>query len=357
MLKLQFKSSAFRGRAGNAYGYGRVYRALLKYFESHPNEVRLVERRQDADIQVCWCQPFREWESIPYFKLDRHPVQVLYTTWEETRLPQGWVAEMNEMKAVFTTSRFCEKIFGDNGVAVPIYHVPHAVDIEHFPFMQRDWRGSRSAWWPDMRFVFLWQAMHPKDRRNREAAQAAFYDLKLQDAWFLQKWYPLVSGEVPPLQNLKTAETFMGCFMKDKVYRQMLGLCHCFVSPTRGEGFGLMPLEAASTGMPSLVTNWSGVTDYLDDAHFRPLKYRLSAPGQSYVTTSPDNDIEIDGPSQDALVDYDDLKAAMLWVYENREAAAEMGRKASAYVQQNWTWEKAVEKFLAACHEVLNTKL
>lgn len=353
MFKLQFKSPAFRGRAGNAYGYGRVYRSLLKYFESRPDRVRLVERKNDADIQVCWAQPFREWESIPYFKLDRHPVQVIYTTWEETRLPQGWVEELNKVKAVFTTSRFCLQMVQDNGVGVPLYRVPHAVEVEQFPFMPRDWSGSRSVWWPDKKFVFLWQAMHPKDRRNRELAQAAFYDLKLDDAWFLQKWYPLVSAEVPPLRNDRTHETFMGNFMPDKLYRQMLGLCHCFVSPTRGEGFGLMPLEAASTGMVSLATNWSGTTDYLDDAHFRPLKYSLSKPGESYVMSSPDNDVRVDGLSQDALVDYEDLKSAMLWVYENREVAAEMGKKASDYVRENWTWDKAGEQFLDACLKVI----
>lgn len=47
-----------------------------------------------------------------------------------------------------------------------------------------------------------------------------------------------------------------------------------FVSLTRGEGFGLPILEAASQGLPIIATNWSGHLDFLKD-QFMPVDYKL----------------------------------------------------------------------------------
>ena len=42
------------------------------------------------------------------------------------------------------------------------------------------------------------------------------------------------------------------------LYRQS----HCFVLPTRAEGFGMPILEAMATGLPVIVTNYSGHLDF-----------------------------------------------------------------------------------------------
>ena len=49
----------------------------------------------------------------------------------------------------------------------------------------------------------------------------------------------------------------------------------CFVSLTRGEGFGLPLLEAAASGLPIIATEWSGHLDFLNHGKFIPIRYRL----------------------------------------------------------------------------------
>ncbi len=39
----------------------------------------------------------------------------------------------------------------------------------------------------------------------------------------------------------------------------------CFVLPSRGEGFGLTPLEAAGCGLPVIASNSSGLSDFIND--------------------------------------------------------------------------------------------
>src|SRR5436305_1613425 len=52
-----------------------------------------------------------------------------------------------------------------------------------------------------------------------------------------------------------------------------------FVMPSRGEGFGLCGLEAMSTGLALIATNWSGPAEYLEANDTFPLHYRLRDAG------------------------------------------------------------------------------
>ena len=49
----------------------------------------------------------------------------------------------------------------------------------------------------------------------------------------------------------------------------------CFVSLTRGEGFGLPLLESAASGIPIIATNWSGHLDFLKLGKFIPIQYEM----------------------------------------------------------------------------------
>ena len=50
---------------------------------------------------------------------------------------------------------------------------------------------------------------------------------------------------------------------------------NCFVSATRGEGYGLPLIDAAASGMPVIATNWSGHLDFLGD-FFTKIDYELT---------------------------------------------------------------------------------
>ena len=49
----------------------------------------------------------------------------------------------------------------------------------------------------------------------------------------------------------------------------------CLVSLTRGEGYGLPILEAAASGLPTIVTGWSGHMDFLRNGKFIAVDYSL----------------------------------------------------------------------------------
>lgn len=349
-IKVHLKSPASIGTTKEAFSYGRVYYELLPELRCR-DDIVIVGSAKEADMQVCWCQPYCEWEYAPWYRRE-HPVQIIYTTFECTRLPVGWVEEMNEMAAVFTTSRFCFETFVDNGVEVPIHVVPHGVNTEKFGYIERDWKNGR--------FFFIWQGVHPADRKGEPLVKKAFRELDLPDAWLIEKWHPLFS-RAWHFESKRQRLIQYGLVLKPEEYRKLLAMCHVSLNPTRGEGFGMLPLEAAATGMATAITEWSGCLDYLDERRdgnpetmcFWPLKYELCKPGESYFSTSTSIELRDNAKAQDALPDYEDLKRAMLYFYHNRELAMETGRRASKYVRENWGWERAADAFVKACAKVL----
>lgn len=333
----------FNKKLRDFYGFGKVFYALTEALSKRP-EIDLLDSADNADIQVCLCLPDVKWEHFSWWGRKRHRRQAIYSVWETTQLPYGWADAMNTGVAAMTASTWCAEIFRDCGVTVPIHVVPHGVDAEKFPYLERDWNGRR--------FYFLWQGMHPYDRKGLKYVRQAFSELNLEDAWLIEKWYPMVSKEWGPAVYKSQRRIEMGQFLEREQYLDLLRQCHVSVNPFRGEGFGLMPLETAATGMMTIATNWSGPADYLRSDCFWPLKYELSEPQQDYISTSLHVDF-ITAPAQDAVPDMDDLKAAMLWAYNNREAAMERGRLARKYVAKEWTWDKAADRFIDVCDRIM----
>ena len=105
----------------------------------------------------------------------------------------------------------------------------------------------------------------------------------------------------------------------------------CFVFPSHAEGSGLPPREAMATGLPTILTNWSGLTEVCD-----PL---LNYPLTPIAIDHPD----VRGneqPGYMSRIDVRELMYFMRHVYENREEAEAKGIKASKYIHKEWNWEK-----------------
>ena len=128
--------------------------------------------------------------------------------------------------------------------------------------------------------------------------------------------------------------------------RDIFGLtnaCDVYLSLHRGEGFGITLAEAMAMGKPVVCTNWSSTTEFCKTDCAIPIPYRM-------VPVPPD---QVDHPyyqqvKEWAEPDIDAAAAALKQLYANPTLRAELGRKASASITEQFsveTFKQTVDAF------------
>jgi glycosyltransferase involved in cell wall biosynthesis/SAM-dependent methyltransferase len=115
-------------------------------------------------------------------------------------------------------------------------------------------------------------------------------------------------------------------------------LCDCYVSLHRSEGFGLTIAEAMAFGKPAIATGYGGNLAFMDDDSGYLVPYRLTSL-EERVGPYPAGTIWADP-------DLDEAAKLMRRVFENREEAAEHGRRGREAVTEKQSLDQA-STFLA----------
>jgi glycosyltransferase involved in cell wall biosynthesis len=113
----------------------------------------------------------------------------------------------------------------------------------------------------------------------------------------------------------------------------MVASCDCYISLHRAEGFGLTMAEAMYLGKPVIATGYSGNLDFMTDDNSFLVDYRLVPIGSKappYPAEGEWADPDVDHASQ-----------LMREVFDQRERAAERGRRAAADIRQTHSAEAA----------------
>jgi hypothetical protein len=109
---------------------------------------------------------------------------------------------------------------------------------------------------------------------------------------------------------------------------------HCYLQPSRGEGFGLQPLQAIAQGIPTILTAAHGHESF---AH---LGYGLKSKLVPAAYFSHGHAGEWWEP------DFDQLCELMEYVYLNYSEAEAWAEVNAKEVAANWTWSNTTDRFL-----------
>lgn len=244
-----------------------------------------------------------------------------YSMYEGTGLPDGWARHvMDKAERVIVPAAWLVDVFREHGVTHPIDVVPGGIDPEEFPVV------PPPKW--DRPYTFL--ALGDRgSRKGMDTVWQAFYAAfgKRPDVRLIVKSR---AGGLTYV-DMTNSDRRVSIWRSDvdsmaDVYAQV----DCFVFPTKGEGYGLPPREAAAMGVPVICTQWSGVDDC--DQWAIPIKdYKMV-------------ESALDGGGQWALPSVEETAMHMQWCFDHREEARQIGLKGAAWLRANATWQHAACK-------------
>lgn len=256
--------------------------------------------------------------------------KVGFSMFEFTKIPRSWVPGANSVPLNAVPSAWCKEIWQAGGVTQPVEVIQLGVDTELFAEVER--RPDPDVW----TFVMSGTMSERKSPWLAwEAFQIAFPKKTRKDVRLVMKspsWLPLPT-DIPDERIWTINETWP----KDRMV-QLMQDSHCFVYPTRSEGFGLSPCEAMSTGMPVICTNSTSCTEFMREDH----AYPLNITGWEQVPSHWGDIGSFSSPSKEHLIEL------MLYVDSHREEALAKGHKAAAFIRQNLTWKHTAERLIAA---------
>ena len=246
------------------------------------------------------------------------PYRILYTMFESTKIPDDWRPYLDAADKIIVPSKWCQKVFLEAGVKTEV--VPLGYNEKVFTYKPRTNRQ--------------------KNRENFTFVHYNAFNLRKGFLEVFKAFCKEFSKDEPVRMIFKTTLEHIPLPITKSEYPNIeIIRSDCFVFPSRGEGFGLTPLEAMATGIPAIVPNAHGITEYFDPEYMYEVKVKEMCP--AIYSRYKNQDV-----GKMYVSDVDDLAKKMRYIYEHQDEAIEKGKLAAEYVK-NWTSRKNEESLKA----------
>lgn len=278
-------------------------------------------------------------------------LNVLYTIFEMTKIPQDWSESCSQADLILTGSQYSKQAFVNSGIEKDkIEILPHTLDFDKykpqlkplnienlsgfnfvsvFDFQTRkDWRGLLRAYWS----AFSW-------------ADDVTLALKCYRGAFEPKDQEKVRNKIRQYkQQLGFAKTpkilFYGFDLPDNLMPHLYNTFDCYVFMGR-EGFGLPAAEAQACALPVIGPQVGGNREFMTEDNSYLVNYLKDEP--------IDEEMIKDNPSFKGLEwsvhDWEHLAHLMRHVFDNREEAKKKGEQARKDAIQKLHWKKIAQTF------------
>lgn len=290
----------------NGYGYATVnmYASLERLgYEVTAND-------ETADVEVWFDQPQHwTWSKGPY--------RVGYHPWESTEINPDWLRAMKNCDEVWTPSEIIAGWYRDWGLP-NVYVYEHGVDPV--------WSIRHRKVEDKIRFLHVGgEAVRKGADITLDAFRAAFQghrdDVELTLKMNNDGWNVKRIGRVTVMNELVSEQDLIKMFHDH----------HVFVYPSWGEGFGLNPLQAMATGMPTICTGaWAPYERFLDP------DLTIS----SKLVDSPWPKIH---PGKMFQPDFDELVDRMRYVADNYEDVLNDALPRALAVKDYYNWDELTD--------------
>lgn len=332
-----------RGQIGDNSSYDFHSRIIIDGLLERGYELCIIPMNQDAwtrripekyDSRLAR-QPTIDAPTLVIYPpkyLPDDPQRTIYSTmWETTRIPDPWVRNLNVSKAVIIPSMSNIIALSGQGVTAPMHQVPFGIDVDAFqpskpkerPYVVFGTSGISKHGWPRKGFDEVVEAFQEAFPRGNEPVELRI------------KCYP--KDPLPGFSDSRIAID-QGTWPKDKLADWYKSI-DVYVCMSKGEGWGLMPAEAAACGRPSVLPIFFGFSDHITQEMSFPVDYKLVSATDSY-----------EGMGLWAEPDVMHCAAVMRDIVTNREMLIKKGQKSYRQARQ-FTYNRMVDGYVEVIRE------
>lgn len=293
-----------------------------------------------------------------------------YTTWETDTLPSHWKDILNTMDGIFVPCTWNKSVFQQSDVTVPIEILPHISPYEGQEPDNLFADGKMAGILESVRDKFIFYNIGVwSERKAPELLIRAFKEeftqndkvcliLKTGETdWssYKRRWYAvfrkrfgksshafrrLTKGKKQTADIIHITDT-----VSETAIRSLHAHAHCFVSLSRGEGWGMGSYEAAWFNKPVINTGYGGVLDYLSSQNAFLVNYRLTPVKTSFGKES------YSGNQTWAEADLEHARKLMRFAVEQPHLATQKGLSAGAYVRDHFNAAEIINHLIKVLHD------
>lgn len=251
----------------------------------------------------------------------------LFTMWETAALPEGALQGLGNFDGIIVPTEKDRALFA--AVHPNVHKVNLGVDHEFYTPVSRRYDGGT--------FRFLYTAHSPHRKGGDVAEKAAAivrgrgYDVELVPAVTSSQRVDVIED---PANRERHDEA-------DVALRDLYHSCHAFLQPSRGEGWGMMPHQALATGMPAVISDCGGHSEY------------AWMPGVVLTETRMvPAALDFHGPAGEWWEPVlDDVAEKMIMVIDGYESVAAEAAKAPAVCRDRFDWSGVAAEIIALIGE------
>lgn len=248
---------------------------IYNYDKNTTNKVSIGEYEEKLETSLRYSVNF--WHVNPanfaeaYTAMGRESFDrrynIAFWLWELEDFPDEWLACLNLLDEVWTPSEFISRAIRkktDKPVYTIPYHVTAEADTEKY--------GRRYFDLPEDRFLFLmmYDSQSVSERKNPEGAIRAFRQAFPPDRADVGLVIKVNSADEKELALLrKETAGYRNVYLvarnlEKAEVNSLIACADVFVSLHRAEGFGLVLAEAMLNHVPTIATNWSANTEFMN---------------------------------------------------------------------------------------------
>lgn len=259
-----------------------------------------------------------------------------YTPWESTKLPNEWTEHIKRVDDMWTTASWLKPLFEEVRQS-EVFVLPHGIDDEWVPI--RHYREESRP------FTFVHMG-EPAVRKGGDIVLKAWHKAfkNNRDVKLIYK----AKGHTANLLTVglggsENIEVIDNTYNRAEIWK-LFALADCMVYPSRGEGFGFIPLEAMATGLPTIVT-----ADHMGD---RIAEYGIPL-GKTKLVESND---QLQHPGEWLDHNISELVKKMNRVIDKFDQESQMAYINAKNIHEDFNWHKIGKMASDRIELMLNSK-